>query len=716
MPSDENVSLPSPCIFFGRSVYLTLVVFCQHEANGSPANLSLRESEAFLVRFIMPSIKKSSLSFENVFSAADKAISGKEEKRLWWFALLGPVFITSLSLTFLILGGWFIWLTVSGQAGARTLPILGAVLMLMGGSLLWALLTLRPEEEVVHVLVSREDAPALWAMIDALSKRLGTPKIDAVKLTAEYNAAAVQVPAPLPFMSEKAEVHVGLPFLLALSQEELRSVLAHELGHISRQHPRMARSLWRALAQAALAREVFDDSGLFAYLARRFYAWYGPALQRRALPFLRQQEFIADAASAFVVGADMAARALCAFEGRAAAWHAVMRALQRSLEKGQMPDVSPFAQLRDRLQDMERNGRAKAWLARALRLKTDEEDTHPSLSERLSALGVNAQSVALPPLPEKQAAETLLAPNAARLERDLTEMMQAQFEMHLQTVKQEQEEAIRSLKAVQEHLKGREPGAEESCILAHHWLQLGKPERALAVIESLETRMPNGLPPLALGLRGLARLKRDDERGVIDLLDAAARFPMLAGMAAEEVGSWLGIAGVQHDTQELRDELKRLRVQDEKAQAELHERPKAAMLKPPALRPDEKAWIGEVLMRHAEVIKSVHVAQRQVKAMPALRHLEVLVTVRPGFWLKAFNGTEKCAQLAEEIFSLLVFLQQTSVRVLVSPFASDFLTRRRIRKQGARLSLPKAETITNATPRPGLPRNKSESAEIKQVS
>ena len=493
-------------------------------------------------------------------------------------------------------------------------------------------------------------------------------------------------------------------------------MLAHELGHISRQHPRMARSLWRALAQAELAREVFEDAGLFGLIARLFYAWYGPALQRRALPFLRQQEFIADAASAFIVGAEKTARALCAFEGHAAAWHAVMRAMQRSLEKGQMPDVSPFAQFRDRLQDMEHNGRAKAWLARALRLKTDEEDTHPSLSERLSALGVNAQAVALPPLPEKPAAETLLAPNAARLERDLTERMQAQFEMHLQALKQGHEEAIRSLKTMQERLQGRAPGAEESSILAHHWLQLGKPEQALAVIESLEARMPNGLPPLALGLRGMARLRCDDERGVIDLLDAAARFPMLAEMAAEEVGTWLSMAGAQYDTQELRDELKRLHKQYEKAQAELQKRPKAAMLKPPALRPDEKAWIGEVLMRHAEVIKSVHVAQRQVKAMPALRHLEVLVTVRPGFWLKSFDGDGKCAQLAEEIFDMLAFLQQSSVRVQVSPYASDFLVNHRIRKRGARLLLPKADTKAPADAGPGLSSEKNKSTQLKKVS
>ncbi len=621
-----------------------------------------------------------------------------EQRRLLLFALLGPAFITVLSTASLAAGAWLLWRVFSHHSGHPSQLIAGVMLAWMGLALAWRLLKLRPEEDA-HVTLAREDAPALWRLVDELAKKLRTPRIETLRLTADFNAAAAQRPARLPLLGGPLEIHVGLPFMLTLGRDELRAVLAHEMGHVSGRHTRTSLFIWRALAQAELAREMLAGAGLAGYLAGRFYAWYVPALQRRALAFSRREEFAADAAAAAIAGQTTVARALCVMEAHAAAWNEVMRQAHQALVQGHLPERPLFQLFRTRLRAPEHERKAATWLARALRAQADDDDTHPALADRLAALGVNPATATLPPLPRTSALDTLLAPNAERLERALSQIVEAQLEEVLELSSEERRLAEQALKELRERLRGHHPGPEDASAMARLLLRLGRPRQALALLNDLEERLPRRLPPLALALRGVARLGLNDARGGHDLLEAAAHFPDVALMAAEEIGTWLDGPGAAHDTPRLRHELGRLREMHERASEELQAGPASAMLRPPRLSPAEQAWIVARLARHDDAIRAVHVAERRLRSVPAWRHLEVLVHTRPGYWLGSFNGAEKCMALAQTIAEEIGHLQRFTLTVRVMPWAGDAQSARRIRKRGQPLALHDFTTPRQDAPR-----------------
>ncbi len=611
----------------------------------------------------------------------------REERRLWLFALLGPLFLYGLTLLFIFAGGWLLWHASTGGAGHAVAFKAGALLLLVGGGLFWQVLRLRAPAEP-HIRLHRKDAPALWRTIDKLARELQTPSIDALQLTAEYNAAAEHRPSWLPFARGEAVVHVGLPLMMVLDDKALRAVLAHEMAHISGRHTRMSLFIWRALAQADIAQDTLQDAGLWGLPFRYFYAWYVPALHRRAMPFARRQEYAADAAAAAIAGPDVMARALCAVEAHAPAWAAVMQEQEKSLERGNLPQQDPFTSFRNRLKEKAHARRAQLWLARALRRKTVNDDTHPALSERLRALGTSPATIAPPSLPERPASEIMLSPNAMPLERALAQEVRKWQEHVADLCRAERKEILKDLEAVRRRLGGHPPGPEDASALVRYLLTLGETRQALAILESLEARLPRGLPPLALAQRGVARLHENDQAGAHDLLTAVVRFPDTAVMAAENIGAWLDGEGAAHDTPELRQDIEQLRALHEKAFEELQRIPPADMLHPPQLTPSERAWIAARLAEHADVIRAAFVAERRLHSVTSWRHLEILVHTRPSFWFWSLNGAEKCQRLAHELAEIFSCLQHHTTRVHVRPFAGDATSARRIRKHGTRLKLP----------------------------
>jgi Zn-dependent protease with chaperone function len=82
-------------------------------------------------------------------------------------------------------------------------------------------------------ILERHRYPVLWAEVDQLSKILSTPPIHQILLTAEMNAALMQTPRFGLFSPSKNTLIIGLELLLALSTQQTRAVLAHELAHTS---------------------------------------------------------------------------------------------------------------------------------------------------------------------------------------------------------------------------------------------------------------------------------------------------------------------------------------------------------------------------------------------------------------------------------------------------------------------------------------------------
>jgi len=135
--------------------------------------------------------------------------------------------------------------SVSGVA-VNALIKLGWPLLLLAYAILRALWVRFPRPD--GVAVTRAQAPALFTMVEELRRKLACPRFHHVLLTAEWNAAVAQRPRLGPFGWYENYLQLGLPLMTGLSLDEFRAVLAHELGHLSRNHGRFGSWIYRIRA------------------------------------------------------------------------------------------------------------------------------------------------------------------------------------------------------------------------------------------------------------------------------------------------------------------------------------------------------------------------------------------------------------------------------------------------------------------------------------
>jgi Zn-dependent protease with chaperone function len=93
--------------------------------------------------------------------------------------------------------------------------------------------------------LSEQEAHALFARIHELRQKMNGPRIHHVLLRDELNAAIVQHPRFGLFGWEENYLILGFPLLLAMSEEEALSVVAHEYGHLSGHHSRLGGFIYR---------------------------------------------------------------------------------------------------------------------------------------------------------------------------------------------------------------------------------------------------------------------------------------------------------------------------------------------------------------------------------------------------------------------------------------------------------------------------------------
>ncbi|PWU59639.1 hypothetical protein DLE60_15305, partial [Micromonospora globispora] len=86
------------------------------------------------------------------------------------------------------------------------------------------------------VRLTPQGAPQLWELVRELAARVGTREPDEIRLVAEANAAVTEDSKLFGLIPGWRTVTVGLPLLRAYRVDQLRAVLAHEMGHFSGRH------------------------------------------------------------------------------------------------------------------------------------------------------------------------------------------------------------------------------------------------------------------------------------------------------------------------------------------------------------------------------------------------------------------------------------------------------------------------------------------------
>jgi Zn-dependent protease with chaperone function len=256
--------------------------------------------------------------------------------------------------------------------------------------------------------LQREEAPALFAMIQDLAARAGTAVPGEVYLEIIPNLAVAEVGGL--FRSRRVML-VGAPLVRALRVDELRAVLAHELGHFTGGDTRLTaftvqtHALFASVVSTverdpflAGTRHYAVEGGLALAeaIGRAVVGGYGRLFLWITMPTSRRQELAADSLAARLVGKASTVRAL---ETSAVVGPLYGKYLHTevgfAVSRGAMPtDLwAGFDRLRERVLA---NDSGRALLEAARQRATDRYDTHPSLADRLRALDAHPD-VALEP-------------------------------------------------------------------------------------------------------------------------------------------------------------------------------------------------------------------------------------------------------------------------------------------------------------------------------
>jgi Zn-dependent protease with chaperone function len=250
-------------------------------------------------------------------------------------------------------------------------------------------------EKPQGIYIQAHDAPALFKIIDELSLKLNSPHFHHVLITDDFNAAVVQIPRLGIFGWHENYLIIGLPLMQSLSVAQLTSVLAHEFGHLSKNHAKTANWIYRQRVRwAQLYQLVEQNASRIDIIFRPFFKRFVPYFALYSFPVARANEYEADKISVELTSAETVAQTLttvnvvgCYLSEEF--WPAIFK----HAENMPKPTISPYLGYVKQLSEFSEPLKTKLWLDQSLKLQTNLEDTHPSLMDRLLAIGQTAQLV-----------------------------------------------------------------------------------------------------------------------------------------------------------------------------------------------------------------------------------------------------------------------------------------------------------------------------------
>ncbi|SNT11310.1 Zn-dependent protease with chaperone function [Asanoa hainanensis] len=293
--------------------------------------------------------------------------------------LAGFYVVALVQLAALVVIGFLVHDWVSGLAAVKlVVPVLIASIGALAVAM-WRAIRDKPELDE-GVPLTEAEAPELWATVRELAAAVRTRMPDEIRLVPEVNAAVSEHPRLLGLLGGRRYLYIGLPLLQAMTVDQLRAVIAHELGHYSGMHTQLAGVAYRGrltIAGTIGRLSTYNPLGWVFRGYARLYRLLDNVVSRR-------QELEADRAAVRVAGRTAAMSALRELPGLSAAWGFFF---QRYVELGWTARFAPddlfggFGALLDArtdelaaLREREPEDRSSAW------------DTHPPLGARVAAM------------------------------------------------------------------------------------------------------------------------------------------------------------------------------------------------------------------------------------------------------------------------------------------------------------------------------------------
>jgi Zn-dependent protease with chaperone function len=303
-------------------------------------------------------------------------------------ALLVGVYVLALGVAALIVGAVVAAVTLAVRSDVAIgaliakFGLVALITVLAIGRGLWSALRRDRSGPPRGVQLTAVAQPELWSEVMDIAERVGTRPPDEIWLVSGVNAGVSEDSRLLGLKPGTRRLFVGVPLVLAFTRGQLRSVLAHELGHYSGRHTALGPVTYRGAESLARVTEELEPQTLTG----RIFAAYARLYHRVSYTVNRQQELEADATSVLIAGPRAAAQALREVHVADAAWdHFVNTHLVRGQPLGLRP-TEVFTSFSALLRDPGLQGQLAAVRDRQDWPPAGRYDSHPSLPERLAAI------------------------------------------------------------------------------------------------------------------------------------------------------------------------------------------------------------------------------------------------------------------------------------------------------------------------------------------
>ncbi len=540
---------------------------------------------------------------------------------------------------------------------------------------LWDTLTLRfPPPS--GLLLTREEVPQLFDLIDKLKKALDCPPFNYVKLTSDFNAAVVQVPRLGLLGWNENYLIIGLPLLQALSLEQFEAVLAHEFGHLSGNHSRFkgwvyqVRQTWLLLLEKMKGNQ--QEGGFWLYSV--FFNWYIPFFNAYSFVLARADEYEADRCAVQLTGKIATAGALINVSVKSQwidreFWQEIYEQVKAQPE----PPGQPFHQLGQVLQENLELTRAREWLESSLNIKTDFADTHPCLRDRLNALGVDPQTAPILLKPVVESAAALLGENLHPLTQQLN--LQWQTAVRFQWKEKHNQFQTDQLRLQILNCQAKSSGlsideAWEQARLTHYV------ESEAAAIPLLKALLETDSFHVGANYLLGEILLTQGEAGGRDYLERAmSKDPYIYINACQLICDFLSRQGKTEEVHLLRQKAEKHYGQVLQAQQERSHVSQSDRFLAHNLPPDRVKSIRRQLASYPEV-KSAYLVRKVVNIFPEVPFYVLAIVPRVGAW--EFNSREKDRRLVNHIAQNLQFSGEMWITILPETQGSFLKTLQRI--------------------------------------
>ncbi|HVF85292.1 MAG TPA: M48 family metallopeptidase [Abditibacteriaceae bacterium] len=474
-------------------------------------------------------------------------------RRVGMMALLGYGYIWLVLMLLVALLAGLVAFTIYAHQVNFGLIKIGLLLLVVAWAVARSLWVKFPRPEGVPL--TREQVPELFVMLDELTTRLQAPRFHHVLLVDDFNAAVAQVPKLGLFGWYENYLLLGLPLMQALPPDQLRSVVAHELGHLSQNHAKFSGWIYRVYQTWEQIGENFSRNGNGgAWMFQKFFNWYAPRFGALSFVLRRADEYVADRCAMELTNVRACGDALINSQVRGQfLQERFWPEIYKSASSQNQPPQGVFSDLSSHWRSGLEPQQATQWLQRAFLDRSDYDDTHPSLSDRLNALGyfgdgTNTQSSTRNDLeslpvavenfvqPLQQSAATRFLGAA---ENDLTTKLNAQWHDAIAPAWQQQNEETqqgeKTLLELEDKATRETLSEDEQWQQVHLTSQVRGEDAALPLMRAFVERFPAHAP--ARFLLGTTLLGQKNDEGIA----------LLEGVMRDEKEITLDVCGALYD-------------------------------------------------------------------------------------------------------------------------------------------------------------------------